>query len=111
VVGLLTTKVRKVRIKNMLTCSEHTLQVCNEETIKEIDTLCRKHIKSKTLTDESFSYMARLINEDSPKNATELYGLITDFLTDGMQYTDDEAFKLCDLIQKILLERKLITIE
>lgn len=55
--------------------------------------------------------MARLINEDSPKNATELYGLITDFLTDGMQYTDDEAFKLCDLIQKILLERKLITIE
>ena len=27
VVGLLTTKVRKVRIKNMLTCSEHTLQV------------------------------------------------------------------------------------
>jgi transcription initiation factor IIF auxiliary subunit len=82
-----------------------------EETIKEIDTLCRKHIKSKTLTDESFSYMARLINEDSPKNATELYGLITDFLTDGMQYTDDEAFKLCDLIQKILLERKLITIE
>jgi hypothetical protein len=27
-----------------------------------------------------------------------------------MQYTDDEAFKLCDLLQKILLERSLIEI-
>lgn len=81
-----------------------------EEIIKEIDSLCRKHIKSKTLTDESFSYMARLINEDSPKNATELYGLITDFLTDGMQYSEDDAFKVCDLLSKILLEKKLIKI-
>lgn len=37
VVGLLTKKVRKVRVKNMLTCSEHTLKVCSEETVKEIE--------------------------------------------------------------------------
>ena len=43
---------------------------------KEIETLCRRHIKSKTLTDDAYLYMARLILEDCPRNATELYSLI-----------------------------------
>lgn len=54
--------------------------------------------------------MSKMINEDAPRNATELFGLIKDFLTDGMQHTDDEAFKVCDIISKILLEKKLIVV-
>ena len=68
------------------------------EACKEIEILCRRHIKSKTLTDDAFSYMSRLIQEDAPRNATELNALIQDFLTDGMCYTDDEAYKICDVI-------------
>jgi hypothetical protein len=48
--------------------------------------------------------MSLLINEDAPKNAAELSSLISDFLTDGMSYTDDEAYKQCELIIKILHE-------
>ncbi len=55
--------------------------------------------------------MAKLINEDCPRNAAELFGLVGDFLTDGMIYTDEEAFKICDIVSKILLERKLIVVE
>jgi len=68
------------------------------ECIKDIESHFRKHIKSKTLTDDSYSYIARMVYEDAPKNATELYGLINDFLTDGMQYSEDDSFKLCDTL-------------
>lgn len=54
--------------------------------------------------------MSKLVYEDAPKNPTELFNLIKDFLTDGMQYNEDEAFKICDILQKIVLERKLIEI-
>lgn len=84
--------------------------VDNGEMVKEIEVLCRKHIKSKTLSDEAFNYMSRLIAEDAPRNASELYGLIQDFLTDGMTYSDDEAFKLCDILSKILIEKKMVVI-
>jgi hypothetical protein len=43
---------------------------------KEIETLCRRHIKSKALTEDAYSYMARLVLEDCPRNASELYSLI-----------------------------------
>jgi len=81
------------------------------DSIKEIETLCRRHFKSKTLTEEAYVYMAKLVNEDCPRNASELYGLVGDFLTDGMSYTEEEAFKICDIVIKILLERKLIVVE
>jgi DNA-directed RNA polymerase subunit F len=80
------------------------------DTAKEIETLCRRHVKSKTLTDEAFQYMARLILEDCPRNASELYSLIQDFATDGMAYTEEEAFKICDVLSKILIDKKLIVI-
>lgn len=80
------------------------------EAIKEIETICRRHVKSKTLTDDAFSYMSKLIQEDAPRNATELFALIQDFLTDGMCYTEEEAFKICDVIQKILIEKRLIVV-
>jgi len=80
------------------------------DCVKEIETLCRRHIKSKTLTDDAYSYMSRLILEDCPRNATELFNLIEDFLTDGMQYNEDEAFKICDILSKIFIEKKLIVI-
>ena len=37
--------------------------------------------------------MALLVNEDCPKNAVELSSLLSDFLTDGMSYTGEEAYK------------------
>ena len=39
-----------------------------EAKIQEIETLLRKTVKSKTLTDDAYNYMALLINEDCPKN-------------------------------------------
>ena len=55
--------------------------------------------------------MAKLIEEDAPRNAAELYGLIADFMTDGMVYTEDAAFKMCEVMSKILLERQLVVVE
>jgi hypothetical protein len=62
-----------------------------ENNLKEIETLCKRHIKSKSLTDDCFLYMSRLIAEDCPRNSAELYGLISDFITDGLCYSEDEA--------------------
>ena len=58
-------------------------------TSHDIEILCKKHIKSKTLPDEAFTYMSKLVEEDCPRNPAELFGLIGDFLTDGMVYTED----------------------
>jgi len=55
--------------------------------------------------------MAKLVNEDTPRNAAELFSLIGDFMTDGMVFTEDAAFKVCEVMSKILLERKMIVIE
>lgn len=70
----------------------------------------RKNVKSKTLTDEAYAYMALLVVEDMPKNARELLALIGDFLTDGMTYDEDESWKLTQLISKMLMDQKLIEI-
>ena len=51
------------------------------------------------------------MEEDCPKNASELYSLIGDFLTDRMVYSEDEAFKVCEVMAKILIEKKLVVIE
>ena len=76
-----------------------------------IESLARQYIKSSTLPDNAYEYIAKLVQEDCPKNAAELYTLIGDFLTDGMVYNEDEAFKICEVISKILLEKNLIVIE
>jgi len=55
--------------------------------------------------------MAKLIEEDTPRNAAELYSLIGDFLTDGMVHTEDGAYKICEVMSKILLDRSLIVVE
>ena len=55
--------------------------------------------------------MTKLIEEDTPRNAAELFALIGDFLTDGMIYTQDSAFKVCEVMSKILLDKKLIIVE
>ena len=76
--------------------------------LKEIEKILRTQVRTKTLTDDSFVYMSLLINEDAPKNAAELSSLISDFMTDGMSYTDDEAYKQCEHIIKILHDQKLV---
>lgn len=75
-------------------------------------------MKSKTLTEEAFTYMSLLIVEDCPKNSKELLYLIGDFLSDGMAYSfdlkshlDSDAVKLCQLMQKIFIEKQLINVE
>lgn len=68
-------------------------------------------MKHKTLTEDAIKYMAQLIEEDSPGNAKELYGLIVDFLTDGMVYSEDAAFKVCEVLAKLFMEKKLVSIE
>lgn len=55
--------------------------------------------------------MAKLIEEDAPRNAAELFNLIGDFMTDGMVYSEDAAFKVCEVMSKILLERQLVVVE
>ena len=72
--------------------------------LKEIEKILRSQIRTKTLTDDAFVYMSLLINEDAPKNAAELSSLISDFMTDGMSYTDEEAYKQCEHIIKVLHE-------
>jgi len=79
--------------------------------LKDIEKILRVQVKTKTLTDDAFIYMSLLINEDAPKNAAELSSLIADFMTDGMSYTDEEAYKQCEHIIKILHEQKLILVE
>ena len=68
-----------------------------EQKVQEIEQILRKTlVKSKTLIDDAFKYMALLINEDCPKNGKELEGLIGDFLSDGLAYREgQESFKLC----------------
>jgi len=66
----------------------------HEQKLKEIESIMRKNVKSKTLTDEAYAYMALLVVEDMPKNPKELLALISDFLSDGMTYDEDESWKL-----------------
>ena len=75
-----------------------------ESKIQELENILTKNIKSKTLTDDCYSYMSKLVFEDCPKNAKELYGLINDFLSDGLAYNQDEAMKLCQQIYKLITE-------
>jgi ATPase subunit of ABC transporter with duplicated ATPase domains len=81
------------------------------ERAAELESILRKNIKSKTLTDEAFAYMSELVSEDCPKNAKELNQLIGDFLTDGMAYSEEGSLKLCQQLQKMFVERKLIDVE
>ena len=76
-----------------------------------IENLARQYIKSSTLPDDAFEYIAKLVEEDCPKNAVELYSLIADFLTDGMVYSEDEAFKICEVMAKILIEKNMVVTE
>ena len=34
------------------------------ERVEELESIIRKNVKSKTLTDEAFDYMAQLVSED-----------------------------------------------
>jgi hypothetical protein len=77
----------------------------------EIEALIRKHIKHKTLTDDAIKYMSLLIQEDNPANSAELHGLIADFLTDGMVYSEDQAFKISEVLAKQFVEKKLVITE
>lgn len=82
--------------------------MAEEQTIRELEKIFRSQIKSKSLTDEAFIYMAKIVNEDSPKNSTELASLLVDFITDGMVYQEEEAIKLCENIMKIIFDQKLL---
>jgi len=83
----------------------------NPDNSAAIQALCKQLIKSATLPDEAYDYMTKLIEEDTPRNAAELFSLLKDFLTDGMVHTDDAAYKVCEVMSKILLEKKLIVVE
>jgi hypothetical protein len=72
--------------------------------LPDIESLCRKHIKTQTLTEEAFAYMAKLVAEDCPRNPAEVFALLGDFLTDGMTYSDAEALRICEIISKGLLD-------
>ena len=83
----------------------------DEHRLKEIERVLRAHVKSKSLTDEAFLYMALIVCEDSPKNAAELAALIGDFLTDGMAYSEEEAFRQCETIVGLLLAQQLLKVD
>jgi len=54
--------------------------------------------------------MSKLVYEDCPKNSKELYGLLGDFMSDGLAHNDEESMKLCVVIHKIITEQKLINL-
>jgi hypothetical protein len=54
--------------------------------------------------------MAHLIAEDCPRNSAELWNLISDFLRDGVVYSEEDTYKVCDVLQKIFLDKKLIVV-
>ena len=83
----------------------------NQETYAAVLALCKQQVKSASLPDEAYDYMTKLILEDTPRNAAELFSLISDFMTDGMEYSEDGAFKVCEVFSKILLEKKLVVVE
>ena len=85
--------------------------ILDQNKVKEIEKVLRQQVRTKSLTDDAFVYMALLVNEDCPKNAAELSSLIADFMTDGMSYTDDEAYKHCETIIKLLHDQKLVISE
>ena len=95
----------------MSTQQEESKVIPAKNNPKEIEKLLRSQIRTKTLTDDAFVYMSLLVNEDCPKNAAELVSLIGDFMTDGMSYSDDEAFKHCETIIRILIDQKMILVE
>ena len=86
-------------------------KLSEEQKVSEMHGHLTRIIKSKTLTDEAFTYMALLINEDCPKNDKELNGLLGDFLSDGLAYNDDEGMKLCVTLHKQLMDQSLINVE
>jgi len=77
------------------------LKVTDDNRIAELEAILIKNIKSKTLTEEAYHYMALLINEDAPKNTNELIDLIIDFLTDGSAYSEEEGHGFCATIYKL----------
>jgi hypothetical protein len=87
---------------------EKEKKMSDEIRINLLEEILRKNVKSKTLTDEAFHYMALLINEDAPKNYKELIDLIHDFLTDGHQYTEEEGIQFCISIYKTFQDAELI---
>ena len=64
-----------------------------EQNIKNLEVVLRQYIKSKTLTEEAYTYMALIVNEDCPKNSVELVSLVGDFMTDGMAYSEDDSMR------------------
>ena len=76
-------------------------KITDEQRTVELEAILRKNVKSKSLTDETYNYMALLVNEDAPKNYNELYDLLIDFLTDGLAYTELEGKTLCINMYKI----------
>ena len=81
-----------------------------EEKEVQIEEIFKRNVKSKTLIEEAYNYMAKLVIEDCPKNARELLGLIGDFLSDGMAYSEIDADKLCGILYKQLKEKNLVNV-
>lgn len=55
--------------------------------------------------------MSHLVAEDCPRNSAELWNLIGDFMQDGIVFCEEDGFKVCDVLSKIFLEKKLIIVE
>jgi len=90
---------------------EKEKKMSDETRITLLEEILRKNIKSKTLTDEAYHYMALLINEDAPKNYRELIALVIDFLTDGHQYNEEDGHTFCVNIYKNFQDAGLIDVD
>jgi ATP-binding cassette subfamily F protein 3 len=88
-----------------------TEEKIDEQKVNAFEEILRKNIKSRTLTEDAYNYMALMVYEDQPKNAKELTALIEDFLTDGLVHTKEEAHKLCQTLIKAFTESKLMSLE
>lgn len=94
-----------------MTDNAPTQEIPEEEKENLILEILKRNVKSKSLIEEAFSYMSKLIVEDCPKNHRELMGLIGDFLTDGMCYNEEEALKVCANLYKHFKDKNLVNVQ
>lgn len=54
-----------------------------------------------------YEYLSSMLLEEPPITSEDCFDLIGDFLTDGMIYSKDEAFELCEKLIHVFIERGL----
>ncbi len=83
----------------------------NQQKMLEISQVLSTKFAQSSLPQVFYPYMAGMILEEPPSNVHDLYELIGEFIKNGNKINSTMAFELCEILNKELLEKKLITLE